>query len=218
MYRQLRKSLARGAVQGGDPLALRADAKGSSSVTSVVAKRSSPQAVETAIGSTASITSRLTSSVVACDIAHVPLEGRLLDVAIFCLSLMGANFTDYVREAQRCLGSTGGYTSGSPPATSRTWRVLREARSARVRRHGARDGGGVREDCGDTEYEETRPDARLAVSRSGEVALGNGLRESLTVRAELAAASCLVALDRPRVPPRRGGSRSSRPPSRGSPR
>jgi hypothetical protein len=42
-------------------------------------------------------------SVVACDIAHVPLKDGTLDVAIFCLSLMGANFTDYVREAHRCL-------------------------------------------------------------------------------------------------------------------
>jgi hypothetical protein len=46
-------------------------------------------------------------SVVACDIAHVPLEDRCLDVAIFCLSLMGANFTDYVREARRCLHLDG---------------------------------------------------------------------------------------------------------------
>jgi superfamily II DNA or RNA helicase len=41
--------------------------------------------------------------VIACDIAHVPLEDESLDVAIFCLSLMGSNFTDYIREAHRCL-------------------------------------------------------------------------------------------------------------------
>ena len=45
--------------------------------------------------------------VTACDIAHVPLEGSALDVAIFCLSLMGANFTDYVREGHRCLRLDG---------------------------------------------------------------------------------------------------------------
>jgi superfamily II DNA or RNA helicase len=45
--------------------------------------------------------------VVACDIAHVPLEDGALDVAIFCLSLMGANFTDYVREGRRCLRLDG---------------------------------------------------------------------------------------------------------------
>lgn len=44
---------------------------------------------------------------VACDIAHVPLEDGALDVAIFCLSLMGANFTDYIREAHRCLHLDG---------------------------------------------------------------------------------------------------------------
>jgi SAM-dependent methyltransferase len=45
--------------------------------------------------------------VIACDIAHVPLEDGALDVAIFCLSLMGANFTDYLREAHRCLRLDG---------------------------------------------------------------------------------------------------------------
>lgn len=44
---------------------------------------------------------------VACDIAHVPLEDETLDVAIFCLSLMGSNFTDYIREAHRCLRLDG---------------------------------------------------------------------------------------------------------------
>jgi superfamily II DNA or RNA helicase len=45
--------------------------------------------------------------VVACDIAHVPLEDGTLDVAIFCLSLMGANFADYLREGHRCLRLDG---------------------------------------------------------------------------------------------------------------
>jgi len=49
----------------------------------------------------------INESVVACDIAHVPLENGVLDVAIFCLALMGANFTDYVREARRCLHLDG---------------------------------------------------------------------------------------------------------------
>lgn len=47
------------------------------------------------------------ASVVACDIAKVPLEDSSLDVAIFSLSLMGSNFTDYVREAHRCLRLDG---------------------------------------------------------------------------------------------------------------
>lgn len=45
--------------------------------------------------------------VIACDIAHVPLEDQSLDLAIFCLSLMGSNFTDYIREAHRCLRLDG---------------------------------------------------------------------------------------------------------------
>jgi len=45
--------------------------------------------------------------VVACDIAHVPLEKGTLDVAIFCLALMGTNFSDYLREAHRCLRLDG---------------------------------------------------------------------------------------------------------------
>jgi hypothetical protein len=45
----------------------------------------------------------LHDGVVACDIASVPLDDGVLDVAIFCLSLMGSNFTDYIREAHRCL-------------------------------------------------------------------------------------------------------------------
>jgi hypothetical protein len=39
--------------------------------------------------------------------AHVPLEDEALDVAIFSLSLMGANFADYIREAYRTLKLDG---------------------------------------------------------------------------------------------------------------
>jgi superfamily II DNA or RNA helicase len=46
-------------------------------------------------------------NVIACDMAHVPLEDGALDVAIFSLSLMGANFTDYIREAYRALKLDG---------------------------------------------------------------------------------------------------------------
>ena len=45
--------------------------------------------------------------VVACDMAHVPIDDETLDVAIFALSLMGANFTDYIREAHRTLKLDG---------------------------------------------------------------------------------------------------------------
>jgi hypothetical protein len=46
-------------------------------------------------------------NVVACDMAHVPLDDETLDVAIFSLSLMGANFADYLREANRTLKLDG---------------------------------------------------------------------------------------------------------------
>jgi ubiquinone/menaquinone biosynthesis C-methylase UbiE len=44
---------------------------------------------------------------IACDMAHVPLDDETLDVAIFSLSLMGANTTDYIREAYRTLKLDG---------------------------------------------------------------------------------------------------------------
>jgi hypothetical protein len=49
----------------------------------------------------------VSEDVVACDIAHVPLEDEELDVALFCLSLMGSNVTDYMREAYRTLKLDG---------------------------------------------------------------------------------------------------------------
>lgn len=45
--------------------------------------------------------------VVACDIANVPLEDASIDVGIFCLSLMGTNFVDYLREAHRVIVDGG---------------------------------------------------------------------------------------------------------------
>lgn len=42
-------------------------------------------------------------SVTACDMAHVPLEDSSVDVAVFCLSLMGTNLQDYLTEAHRVL-------------------------------------------------------------------------------------------------------------------
>lgn len=45
----------------------------------------------------------INNDVVACDMSHVPLDDASLDAAIFSLSLMGSNFTDYLREAHRCL-------------------------------------------------------------------------------------------------------------------
>ncbi|XP_076467853.1 uncharacterized protein LOC143298783 [Babylonia areolata] len=41
--------------------------------------------------------------VTACDIAKVPLEKSSVNVAVFCLSLMGTNLSDYLCEANRVL-------------------------------------------------------------------------------------------------------------------
>jgi superfamily II DNA or RNA helicase len=49
----------------------------------------------------------INDNVVACDMAHVPLDDETLDMAIFSLSLMGANFADYLREAYRSLKLDG---------------------------------------------------------------------------------------------------------------
>ena len=46
-------------------------------------------------------------SVIDGDMAHTPLDDESLHVAVFSLSLMGDNFTDYIREAQRVLKIDG---------------------------------------------------------------------------------------------------------------
>jgi ribosomal RNA-processing protein 8 len=41
--------------------------------------------------------------VTVADIAHLPLQAGTVDIAVFCLSLMGANHVDFLREARRVL-------------------------------------------------------------------------------------------------------------------
>jgi len=41
--------------------------------------------------------------VTQCEMSHVPLPDGSVNVAVFCLSLMGTNFKDYVTEANRVL-------------------------------------------------------------------------------------------------------------------
>jgi superfamily II DNA or RNA helicase len=46
--------------------------------------------------------------VIECDISNMPKEyHNLLDVAVFSLSLMGSNLSDYIREARECLKLNG---------------------------------------------------------------------------------------------------------------
>ncbi|CAG8507954.1 11073_t:CDS:2 [Paraglomus brasilianum] len=45
--------------------------------------------------------------IVKCDIGKLPMPGELFDVAILCLSLMGTNYIDFIREAYRILKKDG---------------------------------------------------------------------------------------------------------------
>lgn len=45
----------------------------------------------------------LNPNVTACDMSHTPLLTANVDVAVFCLSLMGTNLKDYIIEANRIL-------------------------------------------------------------------------------------------------------------------
>lgn len=49
----------------------------------------------------------LNGKIVACDMKKTPLRRNKLDVAVFCLSLMGQNWTEYITEAKRCLDKNG---------------------------------------------------------------------------------------------------------------
>jgi ribosomal RNA-processing protein 8 len=46
-------------------------------------------------------------SVTACDMSNTPLETSSVDVAVFCLSLMGTNVPSYLQEAHRVLKPSG---------------------------------------------------------------------------------------------------------------
>ena len=45
--------------------------------------------------------------VIACDISNVPLPDASVDIVIFCLSLMGTNIVDFIKEAHRILKPGG---------------------------------------------------------------------------------------------------------------
>ena len=49
----------------------------------------------------------LNEHVQVCDIAHTPLKDKSVDIVVFCLSLMGTNLTDFIREAHRILRLRG---------------------------------------------------------------------------------------------------------------
>ncbi|KAM9319623.1 ribosomal RNA-processing protein 8 [Gastrophryne carolinensis] len=49
----------------------------------------------------------LNDRVTVCDMAQVPLEDGVVDIGVFCLSLMGKNLCDFLREANRVLRPGG---------------------------------------------------------------------------------------------------------------
>lgn len=49
----------------------------------------------------------MNEKVQACDMAHTPLLANSVHVVVFCLSLMGTNLGDYIREANRVLKKDG---------------------------------------------------------------------------------------------------------------
>jgi hypothetical protein len=58
----------------------------------------------------------LNSKITACDMKSVPIKDGLLDVAVFCLSLMGKNWPDYIREAATCSRKTDYCLLLKPPS------------------------------------------------------------------------------------------------------
>ena len=49
----------------------------------------------------------INDKVTVCDMKNTGLSANILDVAVFSLSLMSKNWTDYIIEAKRCLATNG---------------------------------------------------------------------------------------------------------------
>ena len=49
----------------------------------------------------------LNSHITPCDMANVPLSNSSVDVCVFCLSLMGTNISDFIKESRRVLRENG---------------------------------------------------------------------------------------------------------------
>merc|ERR1712151_944714 len=50
---------------------------------------------------------KINERVTPCNLADVPLKDQSLDVAVFCLALMGTDWPQFVQEAHRCLKHGG---------------------------------------------------------------------------------------------------------------
>jgi hypothetical protein len=64
--------------------------------------------------------------VIACDMAHVPLDDSCLDASVFSLSLMGSNFIDYLKEAHRCLKLDGHLWIAEPTSRIKDIKVFQD--------------------------------------------------------------------------------------------
>mmetsp|Transcript_27207 Transcript_27207/g.105990 ORF Transcript_27207/g.105990 Transcript_27207/m.105990 type:complete len:165 (+) Transcript_27207:420-914(+) len=49
----------------------------------------------------------INENVTACNMKHTPLQSDSVDIAVFCLSLMGTDYPDFLTEARRILKPSG---------------------------------------------------------------------------------------------------------------
>jgi len=90
--------------------------------------------------------------VTACDIAHVPIPDASVDIVVFCLSLMGTNIGDFLREALRILKKGGilkiaevrSRFEGESEGIKKFIRVLKKAGFDIAHDQGSETGGGGR--------------------------------------------------------------------------
>lgn len=64
--------------------------------------------------------------VLIADIAHLPLKSSTQDYAVFCLSLMGTNYIEFVREALRVLKDSGQLLIAEVESRSKNWPAFEE--------------------------------------------------------------------------------------------
>lgn len=61
------------------------------------------------------------SFIIEADIANLPLKDESVSVCIFCLSLMGTNYLQFIREARRVLKNEGELIISEVESRSPNW-------------------------------------------------------------------------------------------------